>query len=70
LTTPRIVSRGLVYNRDSEKLLQDMENYILEIVNEGENSATLNSRLRETLARLIYDAVGRRPMILPVVIEV
>ena len=70
LGTPQVISRGLVYNRESETLLRIMEDEIAKLVGEGGSVAAINARLREAMARLVYDAVGRRPMILPVVMEV
>jgi ribonuclease J len=70
LSKPQIVSHGLIHNIESDKLMQDIEDRILKAVKEGGSPHTIGDRLKESLARIIYDAVGRRPMIVPLVVEV
>jgi ribonuclease J len=70
LSKPQVVSRGLVHNIESGKLLQDIEDQVLKVVKEGGSARTISDRLKDSLARIVYDAVGRRPMIIPLVSEV
>lgn len=70
LSKPQVVSHGLVHNIESGKLLQDIEDQVLKVVKEGGSPRTISDRLKDSLARVVYDAVGRRPMIIPLVSEV
>jgi ribonuclease J len=67
---PEIISRGFVYIRDSEGLIQRAEDVVRKEV-KGKASPTAHSRrIRNALATFCSSEMGRRPMILPVVIEV
>lgn len=75
LAGPDLVSRGFVYVRDSEELMNEaqfrvqtalencLENNIMEW-------ATLKQQIREALGKYLYEKTGRRPMILPIIMEV
>ena len=71
-----IISRGFVYLEDSKELLNDARDKIKEIVSEeaaGDNSLNwsyLKDVLRDRLGDFLYQKTHRRPMVLPVVIEV
>lgn len=71
-----IISRGFVYLEDSKELLNDARDKIKEIVSEeaaGEQSLNwsyLKDVLRDRLGDFLYQRTHRRPMVLPVVIEV
>ena len=71
-----IISRGFVYLRESKPLLSDIRKETRRIVEEtATKEHTMNvdyvkESMREELGRLIFKKTKRRPMILPVVIEV
>lgn len=73
---PDIISRGFVYLRESKPLLAEIRKNTKFIVEEGstkQHTANLDyvkEQVREKLGRLIFQRTKRRPMILPVVIEV
>ncbi len=75
LSGPDIISRGFVYVRESEKLLdeanrivtQTMEKCMKDRVSEW---ASLKTSIRDALSRFLYDRTRRRPMILPIIMEV
>ncbi len=75
LSGPDVVSRGFVYVRESEQLIDDAKKLARNIL---ENSATHNVRewgnikmkLKDELSRLMYERTKRNPMILPVIMEV
>lgn len=72
---PDIVSRGFVYVRESEELLEEARSRITEALN-GSNHHTLNdwgtvkALVRDAIAQHLYEKTRRRPMILPIVLEV
>ncbi|MFZ5899102.1 MAG: ribonuclease J [Bacillota bacterium] len=75
LAGPDIVSRGFVYVRESEALMDDAKEKVREALEKctkrgiSEWSA-LKSEMRETLSKFLYEKTGRRPMILPIIMEV
>ena len=70
LAPPRIVSRGLAYNQEAEALLRGIEEQAGKLAAEGGNAAAISSRLKASLASYVYDQIGRRPVIQPLVIEI
>ncbi|WP_100399305.1 ribonuclease J [Bacillus sp. FJAT-44742] len=75
ISGPDIISRGFVYVRESEKLLEEankkvsdtLEKCMSENVNEW---SSLKSNIRDVLSRFLYEKTKRRPMILPIIMEV
>ena len=72
---PDVISRGFVYVRESENLMEDVKNVIREeIVRFGEKHitdwATIKSTLKDTLRDYIFQKTKRDPMILPIIMEV
>lgn len=72
---PEIISRGFVYVRESEKLMDDSTSLVREIVerNTSKDSfdwASLKQDIRDELNRYLFEKTKRRPMILPIIMEV
>ncbi|KYG35004.1 ribonuclease J [Alkalihalobacillus trypoxylicola] len=72
---PNIISRGFVYVRESEKLLEDANELVSQILTkcmtENVNEwSSLKSNVREGLSRYLFEKTKRRPMILPIIMEV
>ena len=75
LAGPDIVSRGFVYVRESEPLLEEAKILVQQILeNCADNGihdwGTLKTRVRDGLSRMLYDRTRRSPMILPIIMEV
>jgi ribonuclease J len=83
LAGPDIVSRGFVYMRDAEELLESARERVLESFNgmnghNGHNGHAghtadwtfVKDKIKNTLSEFLYEKTHRRPMILPVVMEV
>jgi ribonuclease J len=77
LKNPDIISRGFVYLRDidSQKLLEEVRQKIKNVISRIPHRQTidpdyLKAVLRDQLGQLVYTNTFRRPMILPVVIEI
>ncbi|NLJ72930.1 MAG: ribonuclease J [Syntrophomonadaceae bacterium] len=72
---PDIVSRGFVYVRESEELIEDAKTKVKEALDICEKRnitewAAIKSQVRDRLSKHLYDKTGRRPMILPIIMEV
>jgi len=74
--SPDIISRGFVYLRESKQLLADTRKKTIEIVNRTARSggavnwSYVKNEIRNKLGDFLYIKTQRRPMILPVIIEV
>jgi len=74
--SPDIISRGFVYLRESRQLLQDTRKKVIEVVNRSAGSggavnwSYVKDNVRNNIGDFLYTKTQRRPMILPVVIEV
>ena len=72
---PDIISRGFVYVRESEGLLDEANRIVSGTLQKltGENInewASLKTNVKEALGRFLYEQTRRRPMILPIIMEV
>ena len=72
---PDIISRGFVYVRESEKLIEEAKNIVYNILTKCSKSSvrewgTIKSQVRDELSRYLYEKTKRNPMILPVLMEV
>ena len=72
---PDVLSRGFVYVRDSENLMEEIKKLLRAKISEFEEKhitdwATIKSLLREELRDYIYKKTKRDPMILPIIMEV
>jgi len=74
--SPDIISRGFVYLRESKELLQETRKRVIEIVDKSVKGGTkvnwnfLKDELRNKISEFLFSKTQRRPMVLPVVIEV
>jgi len=72
---PDIISRGFVYVRESEDLMEEARKVVKEVLADCEKKkitdwATLKSNVRGTLRSYLYEKIKRNPMILPIIMEV
>jgi ribonuclease J len=67
---PEIISRGFVYMRDSEDLIRRAGELVRKEIAGGGPAAALSRKIRNALTTFAQKEMGRRPMILPVVLEV
>ncbi|TGJ77922.1 ribonuclease J 1 [Caproiciproducens galactitolivorans] len=75
ISGPDVVSRGFVYVRESEPLMdeaKELVNAVLENCadNNVHDWGTLKTRIKDELSRMLYDRTKRNPMILPIIMEV
>lgn len=74
LSGPQIVSRGFVYMKTSEELLQESQKIVTDIVEENLASDNfewprLKQEVRDGLSRYLFEQTKRRPVILPIIME-
>ena len=72
---PDIISRGFVYVRESEDLIEDAKNVVRKILNDDSRDNLkdwngLKSDIRDNLRSYIFKNTKRNPMILPITMEV
>lgn len=69
---PDIISRGFVYIRDSEAMLDEAADIVVEALEKSPNAGrdTLSEIIHDALSSFLYRKTHRRPMIFPVVLEV
>jgi ribonuclease J len=71
---PDIVTRGFVYMRDADELLSSARDRVVASLSglNGHSSdwAFVKDKIKQTLSEFLYEKTRRRPMILPVVMEV
>lgn len=75
LSDPDTISRGFVYVRDSEELIEDINQLVIRTVNKMQEDQvsewnTMKRTLKDTLGQFLYARTQRRPIILPIIIEV
>ncbi|HYA44537.1 MAG TPA: ribonuclease J [Acidimicrobiales bacterium] len=75
LTGPEVITRGWVYAPEAEKLLGEAREVVLAAIEEPQDEnpldfETLKRRARVALSRFVQERTRRRPMIVPVVMEV
>ncbi|MEW9184430.1 ribonuclease J [Bacillus mycoides] len=75
ISGPDIISRGFVYVRDSEDFLKKINKLTIETINKLQKAHVyqwnvLKREIREALGHFIYSHTKRKPMILPIIIEV
>ena len=72
---PDIISRGFVYVRESEDLIDSIRSITADIVDECTNGSPLNwstlkTRIKNDVGSYLYAKTKRRPMLLPIIMEV
>lgn len=72
---PDIISRGFVYVRESEKLIENVRDIVKDVLRTCEEDcitdwSTLKSNIKDKLKNFLYEKTKRRPMILPIIMEI
>jgi ribonuclease J len=72
---PDIISRGFVYVRESEDLMEDAKSIIKEALAKCEEKqitewSAIKSQVKDSLREFIYSKTKRNPMILPIIMEI
>ncbi|MGY0836232.1 ribonuclease J [Aerococcus urinaeequi] len=74
LSGPEIISRGFIYMKASETLLDESKAVVVEVTEENLKDknfewSKLKGDIRDALSKKLYSETQRRPMILPVIME-
>ena len=71
---PDIISRGFIYVRENEDIIENTREVVRQILAEsdlsGENWPDLKNRIKDDLHRFIFEKIKRNPMILPIILDV
>ena len=72
---PDIISRGFVYVRESEDLMDEAKSIVRDVLKDCEDKnitdwATMKSSIRDGLRLYLYEKTKRKPMILPIIMEI
>lgn len=72
---PDIVSRGFVYVRESEQLMENAKERVQQALDKCEQNditewAAIKAAVRDNVSKFLYEKTRRRPMILPIIMEV
>ena len=74
---PDIISRGFVYERESEALLDAARGVVATAISkhtQGRGHTAdwnyIKNKIRDTLSEYLFEKTRRRPMVLPLVVEV
>ena len=75
LTSPDIISRGFIYLRDSEELMNTIRSYLKQKVARGFANRKgdlegLKKELKDEITHILYDQTRRTPIVIPVVNEI
>jgi len=72
---PDIISRGFVYVRENEDIIENSRDLARSIVMsygriEGSDWHAMKNRIKDELLRYINDKIKRNPMVLPIILEI
>ena len=75
LAGPDVISRGFVYVKESENLMEEVKHVLRDEIEKLEQSgvrdwATIKAKLKDSLRDYIFAKTKRNPMILPIIMEV
>jgi len=75
ISGPDIVSRGFVYVRESERLMDEARKVALKVLENCANQKTrdwsiIKTKVRDELYKLFHNRTRRNPVILPIIMEV
>lgn len=71
---PEVFSRGFVYVKESEELLDEAREDVSKVLKnlaqrKVSDWATIKNSIRDSVSRFLWEKTGRRPMILPIIME-
>lgn len=75
MKNPDIISRGFIYLKDNTTLIDEMRGKIRNLLNQGQikqdaEADYIKAVIRDQIGLFLYTRTQRRPMVLPVIIEV
>jgi ribonuclease J len=75
ISGPEIISRGFVYVRESENLMEEAKQTVIEVIADCEKKqisewTAIKGKLKKALRDFLYEKTNRNPMLLPIIIEI
>lgn len=75
ISGPDIVSRGFVYVKENEELMNCARDMAIKVIEDGYDKKyrewnSVKTKLREDISRLMYEKTKRSPMVLPILMEI
>ncbi len=75
LAGPEILTRGFIYVKDSQDLIEEIKNKCSDVINENTYNnyvdyGKIKNSIRDNLSKYLYEQTGNRPMIITVVQEI
>lgn len=75
LADVEVMSRGFVYVKESEELIEEVRNIATEAIlksanKKGNNFSAIKNTIKDELSNFLYRKTMRRPMIIPIIVEV
>lgn len=69
---PDVLTRGFVYERESEEFMEDVKQVCLEAVQKSSNRnlPSRKNRIKEAMRGYVYQKTKRTPMIIPIIMEI
>ncbi|NJN82061.1 MAG: ribonuclease J [Caldilineaceae bacterium] len=67
---PEIISRGFVYMREQEDLIKRAQEAVIKVLKKRVPQRMMEEKIKDALGSFTYREIGRRPIVLPLVIEV
>jgi ribonuclease J len=72
---PEIISRGFVYVRESEELMEKTKDLVRRIIGnydrvDQSDWAQIKNKVKDDLHKYLYDKLQRSPMVLPIIVDI
>ena len=69
---PDVLTRGFVYEKESEEFMEDVKQVCMEAVlkSSGRNLPSKKNKIKETIREHVYQRTKRTPMIIPIIMEI
>jgi ribonuclease J len=73
--SPDIISRGFVYMRESKQLIEQVRSKVKKMITDKDpqsaaDNVFIKNKIRDNIGQFLFTKTERRPMVLPVIIEV
>jgi ribonuclease J len=75
IADPEVIFRGVAFLEEAGNLIEELQDVVEDSLEEAAEAGTrelnlIQEDLHDAVARFVYDKLRRRPMVLPVVVEV
>jgi ribonuclease J len=75
LKNPDIISRGFIYLKENQEVLEEVRKRVRALVSrlpasQETDADYIKTLIRDQISQFLYNKTKRRPMVLPVVIEI